>query len=418
VKRFPRRPSAPGRRAPAVTRGGHLLLLSLLLVAQGCGRPLTEASEESAPPFSFRSLDLQQRTKEGLPAWTLKSPEARYNIRSGVARALRPEGVIFVKGQPLYRLAATTGTVVNDGAVILLEGVIRLQRLGPNPLVVEADRALWIPGASLMRFDLAPAVRDERNRVTSKIALLHLDRDLLELRGTPRLERWSRPTPLSAKPDANRLEMVGTARAVDWQPGKGSLLGEGPVTIRRRPPGRSPKEAPQVVTASRLEGNTLRQLYTLRGPVAMNDPVDASWFRGGALTVDAKEQSLSTAAPFEGQRGALQARGEELRLDGASTTATIPRACQLRQGGDGVSAQRCQWNWSSQAVEAEGDVRFQRQANQQLTRAERITGQLGTGGSITATTPGGRVITRVRVPPPAKGPSRPRVPAKPEPIVF
>ena len=375
-------------------------------------------TEESAPPFSFRSLDLQQRTKEGLPAWTLKSPEARYNIRSGVARALRPEGVIFAKGQPLYRLAATTGTVVNDGAVILLEGAIRLQRLGRNPLVVEAERAVWIPGESLMRFDVAPAVRDERNRLSSKTALLHLDRDLLELRGTPRLERWSRPVPLNGKPGTGRLEMVGTVNAVDWQPGKGTLLGEGPVMLRRRPPGRSPKEPLQVVTATRLEGNTLQQRYTLQGPVAMNDPVETSWFRGGALTFDAREQWLSSAAPFQGQRGALRVQGEELRLDGKTTTATIARGCRLQQAGDGVRAQRCLWNWTTKAVEADGDVVMERQANHQLTRAARITGQLGSGGSMTATAPGGRVITQVRVPRQAKGPSRPRVPAKPEPIVF
>jgi hypothetical protein len=418
VTRSPRQPPLHGGRVALRSRGGTLALLALPLLLQACGRPASVDTEESAPPFSFRSLDLQQRTNEGLPAWTLKSPEARYNIRSGVARALRPEGVIFAKGQPLYRLGAMTGTVVNDGAAILLEGSIRLRRLGRNPLVVQAERALWIPGESLMRFELSPSVRDERNRLSSKTALLRLDRDLLELRGAPRLERWRRSLPLNARPEAGQLEMVGTVKSVDWQPGKGTLVGEGPVTIRRRPPGRSPKEAPQVVTASRLEGNTLQQRYTLKGPVAMNDPVETSWFRGGTLTVDAKEQWLTSAAPFQGQRGRLRVQGEELRLDGAATTATIARACQLEQAGDAVLAQRCQWNWASQAVQAEGDVRFQRSANQQLTRAERITGRLGAGGSVTATTPGGRVITQVRVPRQAKEPSRPRVPAKPAPIVF
>jgi hypothetical protein len=69
-------------------------------------------------------------------------------------------------------------------------------------------------------------------------------------------------------------------------------------------------------------------------------------------------------------------------------------------------------------VEAEGDVRFERQANQQLTRAQRVVGQLGPGGSVTATTPGGRVITQVQGPRPKQAPTPPRVPAKPEPIAF
>ena len=409
-----------GRRRPGTTGQAALLLggMSLLLASHGCSRPELTDTEESAPPFSFRSLDLQQRTKEGLPAWTLKSPEARYNIRSGVARALRPEGVIFAKGKPLYQLAATTGTVVNDGTVILLEGAIRLQRLGDNPLVVLADRAVWIPRDSLMRFDLAPRVRDPRNLISSQTATLRLDRDLLELRGEPRLERWSQPVPLGGKPISAPPEIIGTLKTLDWHPGKGDLQGQGPVLIHRRPPNSAAKAPPQVLRASRLEGNTLRQRYTLHGPVRFEDPAGRSWFQGGELTFDSRGQWLTSGPAFEGQKGELQVRGEELRLDGKQATATIARNCQLQQNGAGLQAQRCQWNWTTQAVEAEGDVLFRGQDNRQLTRAQRLQGQLGASGNILATTPGGRVVTEIQVPRRAGPPSRPRVPAKPDPIVF
>jgi LPS export ABC transporter protein LptC len=392
--------------------------MALLLVNQGCGRPVALDTEESAPPFSFRRLDLQQRTREGLPAWTLKSPEARYNIRSSIARALRPEGVIFSKGKPLYRLAAMTGTVVNDGAVILLEGSIRLQRLGSNPLVVLAERVVWIPSDSLMRFDLLPRVRDPRNRVSSQRATLYLDQDLLELRGEPRLERWSRPIPLGSAATLEPPEIVALVKTLDWHPGKGDLRGQGPVTIRRHPPRTSSKAPPQVLRAARLEGNTLQQRYTLQGPVQIDDPNEGSWFRGGALTFAAKEQWLTSAGAFQAQKRSLQLRGEALRLDGKHTTVSIERNCQLQQHGDDLQARRCQWNWTSQAVEAEGDVVFRRQANQQLTRAERLQAQLGPRGNVLASTPGGRVVTELRVPRRAGPPARPRVPAKPEPIVF
>ena len=406
------RPRWPGRAASLLST------LALLLASQGCMGPVAVDTDDTAPPFAFRSLDLQQRTNEGLPAWTLKSPEARYNIRSSVARALRPEGVIFARGKPLYRLEATTGTVVNDGAVILLEGSIRLQRLGNNPLVVVADRAVWIPSDSLMRFEPLPQVRAPRNWISSQTAILHLDRDLLELRGKPRLERWSQPVPLSGTPNPKLLEIVGTVAALDWHPDKGTLLGQGPVTIRRRPPRSTPKAPLQVLTATRLEGNTLQQRYTLHGPVRIDDPGQASWFRGGALTVDAKQQWLTSTAAFQAQKGSLQLSGEALRLDGKQTIASIERNCQLQQHGDGLQSNRCQWNWTTQAVEAEGDVRFRRQANRQLTRAQRIEGQLGSAGGITASTPGGRVITQIQVPRQSPSPPRPRVPAKPEPIVF
>jgi LPS export ABC transporter protein LptC len=406
VKTFP--PRAHWRLSP----------LALLFACQGCLGPVSVDTENSAPPFSFRSLDLEQRTKDGQPAWTLKSPEARYSIRSSVARALRPEGVIFAKGKPLYRLRATTGTVVNDGAVILLEGAIQLQRLGREPLLVLAERAVWTPGESLMRFDLAPRVRDARNRLSSESATLHLERDLLEMRGKPRLERWSRPTPLTVTPKPDQLELVGTVKTLDWHPGKGTLLGEGPVTIRRRPPRRPIKAPVQVLTASRLQGNTLQQRYTLQGPVRIDDPAEESWFRGGTLTFDTREQWLTSAPAFEGQKGALRIQGESLRLEGKPSTASIGRACRLQQKGDALQANRCQWNWTTQAVAAEGDVVFRREGDRQFTRAGRLEGQLGATGRVTASTPGGRVVTQVRLPRQTSAPRQPRVPAKPEPIVY
>lgn len=406
------------RRRPTPSAGLLIGGLGLLLTTHGCGRPRVPDQAESPPPFSFRRLDLQQRTREGQPAWTLQSPEARYDLRSSVARALQPEGVIFQRGKPFYRLGATTGTVINDGAVILLEGAIRLQRLGGDPLVITADRALWIPRDALMRFELGPQVRNTRNRLSSQTATLHLDRDLLELRGAPFLEHWSRPFPLTASTNPSPPEIIGTVKAADWRPNSGDLKGEGPVRISRRPRQRPGAAPPQVLTATRLVGNTLRQLYTLEGPVRIDDPAERGWFRGGGLTLHAKEQWLTSATAFAAQRGELRLWGENLRLDGQRSTASIGSSCQLERNGDRLQAQRCQWNWQSQALAAEGDVLFQRQVNRQRTRAQRLQGQLGPAGTVRATSPGGRVVTELQVPRRA-GSSRPaRVPAKPEPIVF
>jgi hypothetical protein len=221
------------------------------MACHGCGRPTTVDGEDTTPPFSFRALDLQQRSSDGKKAWSLTSPEARYDLRSSVARALRPEGVIFDKGQPLYKLAASTGTVINDGAVILLEGDIRLQRLGKDPLLIRADRALWIPREALMRFDLSPQVRNLQTRISARTATLHLDRDLLKLQGEPRVERWSRPVPLNVKRSEQAPEILGIVKEIQWNPGKGDLKGEGPVTITRRPPDRTVGQRPQVLRASR-----------------------------------------------------------------------------------------------------------------------------------------------------------------------
>lgn len=373
---------------------------------------------ESAPPFSFRALDLQQRTSKGEPDWSLSSPEARYDLRSSVARALRPSGVIFEKGKPLYTLAATTGTVINDGAIILLEGNIRLQRLGSNPLLISAERALWIPRDSLMRFELTPEVRNLQNRLSAKTATLHLDRDLVELRGQPQLEHWSQPLAISRKLPAQAAEIQSTFQAVDWRPNTGALQGQGPIRLSRRPPHSAANRPAQLLRASRLEGNTLKELYTLHGPVQMDDPFEKSWFRGGELTFNTKERWLKTAAAFQAQKGDLEIQGEELRLDQVQSLVTIGRNCKLQQSGEGLQSQRCQWNWQSQAVQAEGNVLYRRQANALLTRAQRIEGMLGPNGQVVATTPGGQVFSQVRAPRRAGAP-QPRKPRpKPEPIEF
>ena len=292
-----------------------LATLSTGAVLQGCGRQKSLQSEESAPPFSFRALDLQQRTRQGLPAWSLKSPEARYDLRSSVARALRPEGVIFAKGKPLYRLSATTGTVINDGAVMLLEGEIRLQRLGKDPLLLSADRVLWIPRESRMRFELGPKVRNLQTQLSSQAATLLLEKDLLELRGQPTFKRWRQPVPMNARTSELAPEILGTFKEVDWRPEQGDLKAKGPVSISRRPPLRAGHLPPQLLKGSRLEGNTVQQGYTLFGPVEFVDPSERSWFRGADLAFNIKESQLMHRADFQGKKGDLQVQGQELMVD-------------------------------------------------------------------------------------------------------
>jgi len=41
---------------------------------------------------------------------------------SGNAQVKQPRGVIYAKGKPQYNISATSGTVINDGEVIQLEG--------------------------------------------------------------------------------------------------------------------------------------------------------------------------------------------------------------------------------------------------------------------------------------------------------
>jgi len=362
--------------------------VALLLLLTGCGR--SEVARENPPtPFVFRSLNLRQQDVLGRPNWELTSPEARYDLRRRVARALQPRGVIYSDGKPAYRVEASTGTVINDGAVILLEGRIRLQRLGNEPVMIQGSRVRWIPGRNLMEIDRHPEGFDPHTRLSAERATFRMDKDTLELKGKPQLQRWARSfDPFLANP-VGPPQIVVTVASVLWQPGTGALSAAGPVIGERRPPG-SPAARPlQSLTATSLSGNTQKQLFNLGPPVLFKDPSVA---------------------------GGVTARGKAMQVDAAQQLVRIPVGCFIQQEGASLEAQSCSWNWQTQAITADGSVLLQRPASRQLTRGSLLRGRLGDKGSVIVTAPGGRVFSQFQVPP-SKAPPKPAPPrSKPEPI--
>jgi LPS export ABC transporter protein LptC len=360
----------------------------LVLLLAGCGR--SDVARETAPtPFVFRSLDLRQQDVFGRPNWELTSPEARYDLRRRVARALQPRGVIYSDGKPAYRVEASTGTVINDGAVILLEGRIRLQRLGKEPVMIQGSRVRWLPSRNLMEIDRHPEGFDPHTRLSAERATFRLDKDTLELQGKPQLQRWAQAfDPFRANP-VGTPQIVLTVTSVLWQPGSGALTARGPVLGERRPPGSTASRPLQTLTATSLTGNTQTQLFNLGPPVLFSDPAVA----GGA-----------------------SARGKALQVDAGQHLVRIPSGCFLQQDGASLEARSCSWNWQTQAVTADGSVLLQRPASRQLTRGSVLRGQLGNKGAVVVTNPGGRVFSQFQVPP-STTPPRPVAPRpKPEPI--
>jgi LPS export ABC transporter protein LptC len=347
------------------------------------------AREEAATPFTFRSLDLRQQDVLGRPKWALTSPEARYDLRRRVARALRPRGLIYTDGKPAYRLEASTGTVINDGAVILLEGRVRLQRLGADPVMIQGSRVRWVPARNLMEIDRHPEGLDPHTRLSAQRATFRLDKDTLELQGRPRLHRWAKAfDPFKADPvgDPQIVVSVGT---VQWTPGSGALTARGPVRAERRPPGSPANRPPQTLTADSLSGNTLKQLFNLGPPLMFRDPSVA---------------------------GGVSATGRALQVDAARQQVRIPAGCRIQQAGSRLQADSCAWNWGTQAITADGSVLLERPAQRQLTRGSVLRGRLGEKGMVVVTRPGGRVFSQFQVPP-SKTPPRPQRPRpKPEPI--
>ena len=363
-----------------------LVLLLTATVLVGC-RSAVVQRQDSTPPFIFRSLDLHQMDPRGDSGWRLTSPEARYDIRRHLARASRPQGEILRNGRPLYRLSATSGTVINDGEVVLLEGRIEVRRLGPDPLVLQASRVRWLPGRQLMEIDRHPLAQDRHSRVVAHRARFLLDRQRLELRGQPQLQ-W-RPLAVDPRqPSALEGEVLVDVSTVDWQLDSGALTAAGPVRGRRLG-ARTAGSAPllQTLSAASLVGNTLQRRFSLAAPVQVvaNSP-----------------------------QAQLQAQG--LAIDvAAGTMETLAPQCVLLRPGERLEADRCRYNWGNQAFQAEGNVLYNRSANHQITRGALLEGRLGDTGVFRVTAPGSRVISQFQLPPrPPQAPQQER--PKPPPI--
>jgi len=381
----------------ACRRYGPWLLVPLALVPQGCSRPPT-TFDDASPPFVFRSLNLKQQDERGQPTWALTSPEARYDIRRRVAQARSPQGVIYVAGKPLYRLQATSGTVINDGEVIVLEGGVRVERHGAQPVLITARRARWLPSKMLLRIDRAPMAEDGLHRLGAQRARFLFDRDRLELEGAPRIERWGQPSDPFSRQRRTNPEVVALPQRLTWQPGQGALEAEGPLRITRLPPGRPPQALPQTLTAAGLNGNTSQQRYQLKAPVQVRDPFEKFNLDGQNLQLDGAAQTLSSDQAFSGQWKELTVGGNSLVIEARQSTATIPLGCRLQRTGESLSARLCRWNWQDETLFAEGDVDYQRTAQRQRIQAGQLSGRLGPEGDFNVSTPGGRVISSFAVP--------------------
>jgi hypothetical protein len=154
---------------------------------------------------------------------------------------------------------------------------------------------------------------------------------------------------------------------------------------------------PQKLLAERLEGNTQLQTFSLLGAVQLEDSTRGQRFVGRDLRLDLSAQSGTTNLPFQLSDGSRRVTGTGLTVQGLEAVASIASQCHVEQPGDQLNADRCQWNWRSGAVSAEGSVLLQRAANRQTSRATLLQGNLGERGSFAISAPGGRVISQFQV---------------------
>jgi len=353
---------------------GALVTASLLAGCQG-----QKSQEPAAQPFVFRSLNLQQHNLLGQPTWSLTSPEARYDLGRRVAQARNLKGTLYSNGTPRYSLSAISATVLNDGELIQLEGDLVIQRFGPKPLDIRAKRARWYPAQELMVLDRHPVATQDKLEVSSDQARFLIAQDKLELRDNPSLKRHEEGT----------FQMK--VKSVDWFTKSGDLNAEGPVRGTRQ----LPNEQRQVLTSPSLKGNTLNQILILAAPVKLVDLNRGAVFNALDTQVDVRRQIVSSVLPFKGILKQSTVHGVGFQLFYADHLAIVSSQCKLEQPTDSLRANRCQWNWQNDQVQVVGNVVLKRQANNQVTKSDRIDGRLGSQGLVVFTSPGRRVNTQM-----------------------
>ncbi|MFN7898557.1 MAG: LPS export ABC transporter periplasmic protein LptC [Synechococcaceae cyanobacterium] len=390
---------------PSLQAGG--ILIAALLGLTACQPRSQPNPEASAPPFVFRALDLRQQDAQGRRLWEISSSEARYDLRRKLAQASDLRGTIYLEGEPRYRVRASSGTVINDGEVVQLEGEIRLEQIDDPPALITASRVRWLPSRQLMELDRFPNAFNDRFNIRGETARFRFDQERLELRGQPTMRGWSQPfNPLRSLPQGPP-ELTLRARDVVWFPRSGRLQAVGPIQATRQVQPASAVPAAkevgattalprlaagsQLLSAGGLEGNTTSQAFVLSAPLRMLDQGQNTTLVAPGLTVNLRQQVAAT-------------------LDG-------PQGCLILRPSESLRARRCQWNWAKQSAHAEGDVVLQRRDYDQRSQAGRLDARLGPTSAVVLTAPGARVISRFRVPrapePPRPAPSARR---EPEPI--
>lgn len=357
--------------------------LALLAGCTGAGPDPTA----QAPPFVFRALKLEQKNKEGLMDWSLNSPEARYELSRRLVRARQPVGVLFRNGKPSFRVESRLALVVNDGEQILLEGDVRLQQLKGSKLLIQGDRLRWHPEQGLLVIEQRPRAKDRDATISASQALLQQRTNDLTLKGVVQLERWQQDA------ESTRPETTLRTGLAEWNLDTGLLAARGPVLGQRLDEEGTVLEQLQ---GSALRGNTRVGDLTVIAPVTVQIPRQQGTLKAQDTTWNFRNQTVRSDQPFEADLDQSTIDGSGFHVDLDNTTVDITGDCRIEQPGELLQSKRCVWNWSTEEVLAEGDVQLRRDANDQLTRAARLEGQVGEQGQITFTAPGGRVESQLR----------------------
>ncbi len=363
--------------------------LILSVVVLGCSSSTGSRSDTAPLPFVFRKLALEQKRSNGDIDWKLSSPEARYELSRRLVRAKQPIGVLYSKNKPSFEIKANFAVVINDGEQIILEGDVQLQQINGRKLLIKGERLRWNPELSRLVMEEKPRAFDALSRITATVAILQQDTNNLTLSGPVQLDRWKDKLALTVKPDT----AVRTGKAL-WNLENGALEAEGPVLGQRR---NQEGVVLEQLEGRKLIGNTQKGVITVKSPVTVTMPKNKGLLRAKDTSWNFRKQTLKSNDPFEGLINDIQINGERFSAALDQSTVIIPEGCRIKQPGERLRARKCRWNWETDEVLATGNVRVERDENNQITEAQTLNGSVGEKGSLIFSAPGNKVRSELSI---------------------
>ena len=361
-----------------------IIISSGCLLASCASKPATQNQNQSSTPFIFKSLDLKQRRPDGVRDWELTSPEARYNTAARTVRAKIPKGILYFEDKPSFMISAEHATVLNDGELVVLEGTIRLKRLGAEPLLIQGDRLIWRPALSTMVINQRPVALNRNSRIISNSLIFQQQSGQLLFSGPTKLSRWEKNYSSTLNP-----QTVITAGNSRWNLNTGIIAAVGPI-LAYQDNGRE-------LTAASIQGNTKNNFLDLKAPVQFKLEQDDVIVNTGETRWNFERDELSSKAPVSASLPKGDVSGVGFIIDIRNNLLTISNSCEVAQLDKNLRAKSCTWDWGKDLLTAAGNVNLKESKTGQVQRAEQIDGALNQDGSIRFSPARDRVKTQIKL---------------------
>ena len=361
-----------------------IIISSGCLLASCASKPATQNQNQSSTPFIFKSLDLKQRRPDGVRDWELTSPEARYNTAARTVRAKIPKGILYFEDKPSFMISAEHATVLNDGELVVLEGTIRLKRLGAEPLLIQGDRLIWRPALSTMVINQRPVALNRNSRIISNSLIFQQQSGQLLFSGPTKLSRWEKNYSSTLNP-----QTVITAGNSRWNLNTGIIAAVGPI-LAYQDNGRE-------LTAASIQGNTKNNFLDLKAPVQFKLEQDDAIVNAGETRWNFERDELSSKAPVSASLPKGDVSGVGFIIDIRNNLLTISNSCEVAQLDKNLRAKSCTWDWGKDLLTAAGNVNLKESKTGQVQRAEQIDGALNQDGSIRFSPATDRVKTQIKL---------------------